>query len=291
MKRIADILAQKKPTISFEFFSPKTEAGHARLSRTIEGIQNALKPDFLSVTYGAGGSTRTGTTELVVRLQEDCGVPVNHHLTCIGNSREELRTLLDDLDSRDIHNILALRGDPPQGDTKWVPHPQGFHYASELVALVRESFGDRFAVGVAGFPETHPESRSWEDEMLYLRKKIDAGSDYIITQFFFDNAEYARYVGQVREAGIAVPVLPGILPVTDYEGLVRFAANCGASIPEQIHTAFRAHAGDPEKTFALGIEYAVGQCNELLAMGAPGIHFYTANRHESVVEIVPGLHY
>lgn len=289
MNRITDIFAGKERTLSFEFFTPKTEPGVVRLDTTIGGIFAALRPDFLSVTYGAGGSTRTGTTALVEELQQKHGLPVMHHLTCIGNSREELALLLADLQARDIRNILALGGDPPAGDTAWAPHPQGFRYASELVALARGQFGDAFTIGAAGFPERHPRSTGWEDEIRNLKIKMDNGTDFLVTQLFFDPEVYFDYVRRVRQAGITARVIPGVLPITDYEGLLRFTANCGASVPDEVHRIFKPAADDPERIFALGVDYAVRQCRTLLAEGAPGIHFYTANRHEAVVRIVPQL--
>jgi methylenetetrahydrofolate reductase (NADPH) len=287
MNRITDIFSSKERTLSFEFFTPKTEPGVVRLTTTIEGIFASLRPDFLSVTYGAGGSTRTGTTALVEQLQQDRKLPVMHHLTCIGNSRDELALLLADLAAREITNILALGGDPPAGDTAWAPHPQGFRYASELVALARGQFGDIFTIGAAGFPERHPRSTGWEDEIANLKIKMDNGTDFLVTQLFFDPEVYFSYVRRVREAGITARIIPGVLPITDYEGLIRFTANCGASVPEEVHRIFKPVAADTEKTFALGVDYAVRQCRSLLAGGAPGIHFYTANRHEAVARIVP----
>ena len=289
MKKITDIFQENKRTLSVEFFSPKTEKGMQRLQASASVICRDLHPDYLSVTYGAGGTTREGTGELVTSFQEKYGIPVMHHLTCIGNSRDELRALLEQLYSKDVKNILALRGDAPAGDDTWTPHPEGFHYAEELVSLIRSMYGDSVSIGVAGFPETHPESKDSSSDISFLKSKMDAGSDFIVTQFFFENSLYFDYVNKVRAAGIECRIIPGILPITDYQGLLRFSAGCGASVPESVHRRFSDAADDPEETLRRGVEFAVEQCRELLEGGAPGIHFYSVNRHESLAGIIPQL--
>jgi len=289
MKKITDIFLQKEQTLSVEFFSPKTEKGQQKLEGSVAVICRDLHPDYLSVTYGAGGSTREGTGELVTSFQQRFGLPVMHHLTCIGSSRDELRALLAELYSKDVMNILALRGDAPADNESWQPHAQGFHYATELVELIRSLYEDRFAVGVAGFPEDHPESSSSASDIRFLKSKIEAGSDFIITQFFFENSLYFDYVRRVREAGIQCRIIPGILPITDYQGLLRFSAGCGASVPECVHEIFQDIADDPLETLRRGVAFAVDQCNQLLKNRAPGIHFYSVNKHESLSKIIPQL--
>lgn len=284
MRGIPDILAARRPAFSCEFFTPKTPEGEAALRGHVERLAGGLALDFISVTYGAGGSTRQGTTRLVGELQRTTGLPVMHHLTCIGHSREELTAILREIEALGVRNVLALRGDPPRGETEWRPHPQGFQWARELIELIRAD-GYPCSVGVAGFPERHPASPDWDSELRHLKGKIDAGADFIVTQLFFEADLYFRYVERVRGAGITVPVIPGILPIANYPNLVRFVANCGASLPAAVHERFAPLAEDEAATLAAGIGAATDLCRELIAGGAPGIHFYTANKSESVLAV------
>lgn len=284
IRKIADILAEKKLTYSFEFFPPKTEKGVKKLFG-IAGEYRDLNPDWFTVTYGAGGSTRELTMELVDQFQRRFDVPTMHHFTCVGHSKDELAKIIEEMKRRGICNILALRGDPPAGVENWEPSPNGLEYSYQLVELIRKQNGF-FSVGVAGFPEGHIDCPDKETDTKHLKIKIDAGSDFVITQLFFDNKDYFDYIKRVRAAGIGVKVLPGILPITDYKKLVRFCAGCGATIPQKVHNIFQPIDGDEEATYKAGIDFVIEQCNELLDGGAPGLHFYTLNKLEPVKEVL-----
>lgn len=288
-KRISDIIAEKSgPTLSYEFFTPKTSAGTEKLTAAAEELFEGSKPDFFSVTYGAGGSTRDTTTELVADLQTRFQIPVMHHLTCIGHSREALQEILDSLAAQNISNILALRGDPPAGQTDWQPHPEGFHFASQLCELIQEQSYD-FSTGVAAFPDKHPESPDTASDIHYLGVKQQAGAGFAITQLFFDIGQFFRYRDAVESNGIDIPIIPGILPITNYRNLLKFTEGCGAKVTDEIHELFEPVADDEAATAELGIEFAVEQCSRLLDAGVPGLHFYTLNRAQPVLEIVHRL--
>lgn len=288
-KLISEIIAEKSgPTISYEFFTPKTEQGQINLQQAAQQLYNETSPDFFSVTYGAGGSSRDTTTGLVRELQQRFELPVMHHLTCIGHSREELQAILNSLETNDIHNILALRGDPPLGQKDWHPHPEGFHYASQLCELI-SSQSVSYSIGVAAFPDIHPESPDMNSDIHYLGVKQKAGAEFAITQLFFDIGQFFRYRDAVESAGVDIPVIPGILPITNYRNLLKFTAGCGAKVTDEVHELFSPLEEDPETTMRLGIEYAVEQCSRLLDAGVPGLHFYTLNRAKPVLEIVQEL--
>ncbi|MEE9384043.1 MAG: methylenetetrahydrofolate reductase [NAD(P)H] [Nannocystaceae bacterium] len=284
--RIKDRLAHKRPVFSFEFFPPKTEEGEKVLWRSLEQLA-LLEPDFVSVTYGAGGSTRTRTVELVGRIKRELGIEPMAHLTCVGATRDELADTLDRLGDLGIENILALRGDPPRGETRFVPQDGGFRYASDLVRFIRGR-GD-FCVGAACYPETHPEAASSDEDLGYLKCKVDAGADFLITQMFFDNQTFFEFSRRATGAGIRVPILPGILPVTNVDQLQRIASLSGATIPADLTERLEQADGDPHEVFWTGVATAAHQCRRLLeptppepfvrvAGGVPGIHFYTVNR-------------
>ena len=286
--RIRERLAHKRPVFSFEFFPPKTEKGEEVLWRSLEQLA-PLGPDFVSVTYGAGGSTRARTIELVGNIKRRLGVEPMAHLTCVGATRDELARVLDQLAEHDVHNILALRGDPPQGQGKFEAPPGGFRYASELVAFIRER-GD-FCVGAACYPEVHPEAPDGGVDLRNLRVKVDAGADFLISQLFFDNASFHAFERRAAEAGITVPIIPGIMPVTNFEQIRRFTQMCGASLPAPLQARLESVAEDPQEVFWAGVSYAAYQCRALLQPapsdpfttplarpGVPGIHFYTLNR-------------
>ncbi len=274
--RIRDRLSGSNPCFSFEFFPPKDRTGEAQLLRAIDELL-PLGPDFVSITYGAGGSTRTRTVSLARRLSADLGLEVMAHLTCVGHSSDELREILTDFEEAGIENVLALRGDPPRGAAAFAPAPGGFRYASELVRFIHAE-GYRFSVGGACYPEGHLEAPSREEDLRHLAEKVEAGLDFAITQLFFDNAFYFDFLERSRRAGIGVPVVPGIMPLTNYEQVERFTRECGATIPRRLQLAAERHRDDPRAVEALGIAHAIEQCEELLARGAPGIHFYTLNR-------------
>ena len=248
-----------------------------------------LKPDFVSVTYGAGGSSRDTTLNIVRMVQEKYRLLAMHHLTCVIHTRHEIRAILDQLKTCDIRNILALRGDAPKENPDWTPGPDNFKYSCELVSFIREHYGDYFSVGVAGFPEGHPLAPDRAFDADILKKKVDAGGEFVMTQLFFDNQQYFDYVKRLRALNVNARVIPGILPITNYESAVNFCKSCGASVPQRVHDIFKPIADDKEKTMAAGIRFAVDQCCDLLAGGAPGLHLYTLNKAEPVKTILESL--
>lgn len=284
--RIADLIADASgPAFSFELFPPKTPAGEETLLACLDELRH-LSPAFISVTYGAGGSTQDRTLELVARIRATYGIEAMAHLTCVGATRAQLTATLDELVALGIDNVLALRGDPP-GGAPWTRVEGGLGHADELVALIAD--GHDLGIGAACFPETHPEAVSPEDDIRRLRAKVDAGAEFLVTQLFFDNAAYFDFVARARAAGIGVPIVPGVLPISDVAQLERITSLCGATIPERLRAELDRRAGDPEAVAQLGVAYAALQCAELLAAGAPGIHFYTLNRAEPVRSILGAL--
>ena len=284
--RIRDLLGCGRPCISFEFFPPKSEQGLAQLRETLASLRE-LRPSFVSVTYGAAGSTRERTLELVTHIREDYGIEAMAHVTCVGSSRDELHELLCRLDSAGIENVLALRGDPPVGQPRFKPHPDGFRYASELIAFIRRHFA--FCIGGACYPEKHPEAVSFEADLHALRKKVEAGAEFLITQLFFDNRVYFDFVQRVRAMGISVPIIPGIMPITNVRQVERFTQMCGATIPKHLLDELHRLKDDPNAVLSLGVAHATAQCLDLLEKGAPGIHFYTLNKSPATRTILIGL--
>lgn len=279
-------LLGKSPTFSFEFFPPKDEEGVARLFQTIAELK-PYEPAYVSVTYGAGGSTRKLTVELVRRIKRDVGIEAMAHLTCVGATREELGAVLDELVQGSIENVIALRGDPPRGETKFVPHPGGFAHASELVRYARSRYD--LCVAAACYPETHPEATDAHSDLRYAKEKVDLGANFLITNLFFDNADYFRYVERARAVGIGVPIVPGIMPVTNTSQIKRFTAMCGARIPADLLQRLEAAGDDLDAVRAVGVDHATAQCKDLLARGVPGIHFYTLNRSRASRDILDRL--
>jgi methylenetetrahydrofolate reductase (NADH) len=284
--RIAELLAQRRPVFSFEFFPPKTDEGQQTLERTLEVLRGDA-PDYVSMTYGAGGATRSSTVELTRWIKQDLGIEAMAHLSCVGEPRERLVEILDQIQAAGVENVLALRGDPPRGQAEWRPHPGGLHYSVELIRLIKERFD--FCVGAACFPEIHPDAADRESDLGYARAKQDAGAGFLITQLFFDNDLYSEFVEDARAAGITVPIVPGIMPITNYGQIRRFTEMCGASIPSELERELNGRADDPEAVAELGVAYATLQCSDLLARGAPGIHFYTLNRSPSTRAILAAL--
>jgi methylenetetrahydrofolate reductase (NADPH) len=285
--KIRNRLNPSNPCFSFEFFPPKTDEGTANLLKTLEDLA-PLDPGFVSVTYGAGGSTRDRTVELVTRIKQSTGIEAMAHLTCVGHSREELRDILRRLAEAKIDNVLPLRGDPPQGQTGFEPAPGGFRYASELVQFIREE-DFNFCLGGACYPEGHVDTASRDMDLKHLKAKVDAGLDFLITQLFFDNAFYFDFVERARRAGINVPIVPGIMPITNFEQVHRFTRMCGATVPMRLGLQLERVKDQPEAVMQLGVAHATVQCMELLARGVPGIHFYTLNKSPATRMIVSAL--
>jgi methylenetetrahydrofolate reductase (NADPH) len=284
--RIADLLERQRPVFSFEFFPPKTDEGQQTLRNTLEVLKDD-EPDYVSVTYGAGGTTRNRTVEITKTIKRDHGIEAMAHLSCVGEPRERLVELLEEIHAAGIQNVLALRGDPPRGETAWRPHPGGLSYSVELIQLIRERFD--FCVGAAGFPEVHLDAPDRASDLQYAKEKVEAGAEFLITQLFFDNEVYFDYVEAAREAGIEVPIIPGIMPITNYGQIHRFTDMCGATIPDDLERQLTGRADDPEAVAELGVAYATLQCSDLLARGAPGVHFYTLNRSPATRAILAAL--
>lgn len=284
IKKITDIFKEKERTFSFEFFPPKTPQGIENLYKTVEELRK-LDPDFVSVTYGAGGSTRGTTMDICVEIQKRFDLTVMHHLTCVGHSQTELKAILDRMKANNIRNVLALRGDPPKGGEKWEASPDGFEFCYHLNDFIRDNYKDFFSIGVAGFPEGHIHCPDKETDTKYLKIKIEHGGEFVITQLFFDNAIYSEYLERLRNTGINVRIIPGILPITSYEGLLKFCNICGATITQEVHDIFKPLIGDDEAISNAGIEFAVKQCRDLLGRRVPGLHFFTLNKVEPAREI------
>ncbi len=281
------ILSSGRRSFSFELFPPKTDEGERVLWQTVREIE-ALKPTFVSVTYGAGGSTQDRTVRLTGRIADDTTLTPVAHLTCVGASREDLRGVIGQYAAEGVNTMLALRGDPPTGlETPWEPHPGGLDHAVDLVELIR-SLG-AFSVGVAAFPEGHPESPDLDQDARVLALKQQAGAEFAITQLFFRVEDYARLVDMAAAHGCTMPIVPGIMPVTNVSQIERFAALSGAAFPDALAERFHAVADDPDAVIRLGIDVAAEMCQRLLDMGAPGLHFYTLNRSHSTIEVYEAL--
>lgn len=285
--RIVDLFGGSDPVISFEFFPPKTEEGVDALYETVKALR-PCRPSFVSVTYGAGGSTRDRTLELVARIQRELGITTMAHLTCVGSTKDEIRQTLERLYESGIRNVLALRGDPPKGESEFQATEGGFRYATELVAFIRE-LGNDFCIGAACYPEGHVESPDLEADLAHLVEKVDAGADFLVSQLFFDNADYRAFVSRARSSGVQVPIVPGLMPVTNAAQVERFTKMCGSRIPQELYRRLRIVAADPSAVVATGVQWAVDQGRELLEMGAPGLHFYTLNRSSATLAVHAAL--
>lgn len=283
IKKIKDIFSEKEKTFSLEFFPPKTPKGVEQLYQTVQEL-NKLQPDFVSVTYGAGGTSRGTTLEICSEIQNRFDLTVLHHFTCVGHSQAELKDIIRQMKDNNIRNILALRGDPPTAEG-WRPAPDEFQFCYQMIDLIRETDKDFFSIGVAGFPEGHINCPDKGTDTKYLKMKIDHGGEFVITQLFFDNEIYYEYLERLRNAGVTVRILPGILPITSYEGLLKFCRTCGATVPQKVHDIFKPLSGNEKATLEAGIDFAVTQCKDLLEHDAPGIHFFTLNKIEPVREI------
>lgn len=286
-RAISALFRDARPLRSLEFFPPKDDAGVEALKSTAEVLKR-VPWDFVSVTYGAGGSTRERTAQVSAMLKDELGFTVMPHLTCVGHSRDELGALADGLHGAGFRNIMALRGDPPKGETQFTAAVDGCRYANELVALLKSRHAD-FCLGVGGYPEKHPEAATLEADMDNLKRKVDAGADFITTQLFFDNAIYYRFVERCRGAGIQVPIVPGIMPVLSFKQVQRISSLCGATIPPALSRRLEAATDTPDVVEIIGIDWALDQIRDLLANGSPGYHLYILNRARSALTLAAGL--
>ncbi len=284
--RIDQLFGKGRPTISFEFFPPKTEAGFTQLFDVIHQLR-PLNPSYVSVTYGAGGSTRANTVRLVERIQRELNIRSMAHLTCTGHTAAEIGAILQEMWNAGIRNVLALRGDPPAGQTTFTPIAGGFQYASELVSFVRSRH--EFCIGVAGYPEGHPQCLNRTRDLEMLKRKIDNGGNFVVTQLFFDNDDFCRFRDQARAMGISVPIVAGIMPILNVSQIKRFISMCGAKIPHPLLLKLESLENDPDAVHAAGVAHAHGQCRDLLDAGVDGLHFYTLNKSRATVEIVQSL--
>jgi methylenetetrahydrofolate reductase (NADPH) len=287
MKKIAQILREKKRTYSFEVSPPRTAQGAVKFWENVEQMA-IMEPDWFSVTYGAGGSTRDTTTELVEEMIRRFGIPVIHHLTCMGHTENELKTKIAEIKARGICNVLALRGDVPKGADPDTYFRGDYLYCHQLIKLLCGE-EDYFSIGVAGFPEGHPECPDLDTDARRLKDKVNAGSDFVVTQLFLDNRDYFRYVAKVRRLGVEARIIPGILPVTDYQVLLKACTTCSARIPPEVHDLLRPLESDSEALYKAGVAFTIRQCEELLREGAPGLQIFTFNKAEPTGAIMRQL--
>jgi methylenetetrahydrofolate reductase (NADPH) len=285
--RVDEIIARNQPTFSVEFSPPRTPEGEENLFETARQLRE-LEPDFVSVTYGAGGSTRDGTVEITRVLKDELGYETMAHLSCVGETTEGLSATLDKIAAAGIENVFALRGDPPRGESDFVRIEGGLGNAAELIEFIGAGPWD-VALGGACFPEVHPEAPDLATDLAYLKQKVEAGATFLTTQLFFDNQVYFDFVAAAREVGIDVPILAGVIPVGSFAQTKRICDLCEASIPAPLEAAFQAAGDDPEREFELGVAYAAQQCSELLIAGAPGIHFYALNRAPATRAVLGAL--
>jgi methylenetetrahydrofolate reductase (NADPH) len=285
---IRELFSREQPVLSFEFFPPRNDEAAAQLERTIADLRS-LEPSFVSVTYGAGGSTREKTIDIVTRIRRDTGIEAMAHLTCVGSTRDELAAVLDRLADAGVENVLALRGDPPKGQSAFQAVEGGFSYAGELVRFIRDRHGDRFCIGGAAYPEKHIECGNPAVDLTNLKRKADEGVDFLVTQLFFDNRRYFEFIERAQRNGIRQPIVPGIMPITNAASVEKMTVVSGASLPYELAAELDRRREDPAAVLELGIEHAIQQCVGLLNGGAPGIHFYTLNRSHATVEIFQAL--
>ena len=281
--KLADVYADGKFGLSFELFPPKTEAGEKALYAHVEKLVE-LGPSFITCTYGAGGSTQSKTLEIISQVKERFGMPVASHLTCVGATRDDLHAYLETAKQAGVDYIVALRGDPPKGETEFKPVADGLSYANELVALIRDGFGDSFGIAVAGYPEKHQEAPSMEADLTNLKRKVDCGADSVVTQLFYRNDDFFRFRDQCEATGINVPIIPGLLPVTNLAQIKRITKLCAAYLPEEFVTKL-GEKDDADWQTKVGIEFATKQVQELIDQGVAGLHFYVLNKSEATLQV------
>ncbi|MDX1951302.1 MAG: methylenetetrahydrofolate reductase [NAD(P)H] [Verrucomicrobiota bacterium] len=287
----AEFYRAKKPVISFEVFPPKTDAAYDNLRQILPELV-ALKPDFMTVTYGAFGSTQERTLEIARLIQDKYGLPTACHLTCVGSSRSDLDKILSDFEKAGIKNIVALRGDPPQGQTAFVPPADGYSHADQLVRHIRDresSGGTRFGIVVAGYPEKHVEAPDLQTDMLNLKRKVEAGADGVVTQLFYENDFFFRFQDSMQKLGVHVPIIPGLLPVLSAKQIMRITSLCGSCLPKGLMAELELAGDDADKAEAIGVKQCVAQAKELIARGVPGIHFYVLNKSSHMKQIMASL--
>ena len=290
--KIADLYAIGRPVFSFEFFPPKTDQAAEDLYEAVAELKERYRPDFISVTYGAGGSTRDRGVTVAKRIHAELNLNVLAHLTCTDHSAEEIDRVVDELVGAGVENILALRGDAPAGGGAFVPHAKGFSHATELIQRLRnrEGIGANLGIGGACYPENHPESPNRTEDMKWTLAKQEAGAEFLVSQLFFDNDDYFASIERGRQAGLTIPIVPGIMPITSVSQVERFTKMCGAKIPDELMQRLDKRRDHPGRVMAIGIEWAIDQCVDLLDRGAPGIHFYTLNKSEATRTILAGIH-
>ncbi|HMD60974.1 MAG TPA: methylenetetrahydrofolate reductase [NAD(P)H] [Opitutaceae bacterium] len=284
---LSDLFSLRRPLRSIEFFPPKDDSGVEALRQTAAALRS-VSPDFVSVTYGAGGSTRQRTAQVSGLLRAEFGFTVMPHLTCVGHSRDELIEISDRIHGDGFRNIMALRGDPPKGSSGFTPAAGGLRHANELVSLLKARHAD-FCLGAAGYPEKHPEAPTAEEDLGNLKRKVGAGAAFVTTQLFFDNDVFYRFVDRCRAAGITVPIVPGLMPVLSLKQVQKFTLMCGASLPPRLVRRLEAAGDAPDIVEAVGIDWALTQIRDLLAQGAPGYHLYILNRAKSALALAAGL--
>lgn len=291
MRQFKTIYAQNRPVLSIELFPPKTEAGQANLDQELLSLVTH-RPAFISVTYGAGGSTRDKTLSLVqdirTRFGAAYGLEAVPHFTCVGSSRQDIRAYVELAVQQGAHNMVVLRGDPPAGMTQFQPAPDGLRHADELVAFIRAQTG-QLDLAVAGYPEGHVECRDLDQDVVYLKRKVDAGASVVLTQLFYDNADFFRFRDVAARQGISVPIVPGIMPITRFSQIQRITGLCGARIPDELALGLMAHADGSEDQQQAGVDYAIEQCRDLLEHGVPGLHIFTLNKGHATSRLVDAL--
>ena len=284
MASVAQFYTSEHKGLSFELFPPKTEQGDAALMRHMEVLMQ-FSPDYITCTYGAGGSTQTKTMDVITAVKTAFDVPVASHLTCVGSTADDLRSYLEEASRNQVDFLVALRGDPPQGDSKFQPVEGGFSYANELVEFIRAEF-PQFGMAVAGYPEVHQEALSAESDLENLKRKVDAGADIVITQLFYDNTDYFDFCDRCETAGIEVPIVPGILPVTNLAQIQRITSLCGSKLPDQFVQRLSQKEDDADWQFEVGVEFAAAQVKELIDQGAAGVHFYVLNKSQATLRVL-----